>query len=57
MASDVVLESANRYSTNIETLATTAASAAASSAVQTALQFHRDQLEQLRKEALNKGIY
>ncbi|XP_065067788.1 centrosome-associated protein 350-like [Rhopilema esculentum] len=54
MASDVAIESANRHSNDVQTMATNAAAAAASSAVQAAMQFHREQLEQLRNEALKK---
>ena len=56
MATDVAMESANRYSNDIQSMATAAASAAASSAVQAAMQVHREQLEQLRNEALKKGL-
>ena len=56
MASDVAVESANRYSNDIQTMATAAASVAASSAVQAAMQVHREQLEQLRNEALKRGL-
>ena len=55
MTADVAVDSANRYSTDIQTMATAAASAAASSAVQAAMQLHREQLEKLRNEALKKG--
>ena len=55
MATDVAIESANRYSTDVATMATAAASSAASSAVQAAMQVHREQLEKLRAEALKKG--
>ena len=56
MASDVATESANRHSNDVQAMATNAAAAAASSAVQAAMQFHREQLEQLRNEALKKGL-
>lgn len=55
MTTDVAIESANRYSNDIQAITANAASAAASSAVQAAMQIHREQLEQLRNEALNKG--
>ena len=55
MTTDVAIESANRHANDIQTITANAASAAASSAVQAAMQIHREQLEQLRNEALNKG--
>ena len=55
MTADVAIESANRHSNDIQAITANAASAAASSAVQAAMQIHREQLEQLRNEALNKG--
>ena len=51
------MEKANQQTANAEAIASSAASAAASAAVQAALQYHREQLERLRQEALSKGSY
>ena len=47
---------ANRQMIDVEKMASAAASAASQTAVEVALQHHRDQLEKLKKEALEKGI-